>query len=363
MKKRFILLFVVAMLLSDSVISFADDMYRGAWYGVPGINYNSLDSNLNSEDDIGIFLRGGKEVSEKWDLQFGASYISSKSNNKESYKQRLLGVDALYMFSREKLRPFLLVGFGYSYNKVGHTDSSDGAMMGVGAGAQYLVSDAIGLQVDIREVWTGADVGNLATTNQTKVANTLFNLGVIYRFGVPVIKPEYQSITEVVAQPATVTMSAVQPPPDVAAEPTKVPKPIVVPCVSKSRSVVIQTEILFDFDKYVIKSNKDLDKLISEIRLHGDSELILVTGHTDPIGNNSYNQKLSERRANVVKNYLVQNGVDATQIQVIGKGESELVLECKNVRGTKKIIECLAPNRRVVIDSTPQGENICEGVY
>jgi OmpA-OmpF porin, OOP family len=76
--------------------------------------------------------------------------------------------------------------------------------------------------------------------------------------------------------------------------------------------------------------------------------LVMVTGHTDRIGSEAYNQKLSEQRANEVKKYIVSQGIDASRLQAVGKGESEPVADCKGIRGDK-LVECLAPNRRVVI--------------
>jgi OOP family OmpA-OmpF porin len=76
---------------------------------------------------------------------------------------------------------------------------------------------------------------------------------------------------------------------------------------------------------------------------------LLITGHTDRIGDANYNQKLSERRANQVKKYLVSQGIEENRLHAVGKGENEPVVDCKGVRG-KKAIECLQPNRRVVVE-------------
>lgn len=76
-------------------------------------------------------------------------------------------------------------------------------------------------------------------------------------------------------------------------------------------------------------------------------KLVMVSGYTDRISSEAYNQKLSERRANEVKAYIVSQGIDASRLQAVGKGESEPVVDCKGVKG-KKLIECLAPNPRIV---------------
>jgi len=80
-----------------------------------------------------------------------------------------------------------------------------------------------------------------------------------------------------------------------------------------------------------------------------------VTGHADRIGTDAYNQKLSQRRADAVKDYLVGQGVEDKRIETAAKGESEPVVSCDNVKGkvsgkNKNLVECLQPNRRVVVE-------------
>ena len=76
---------------------------------------------------------------------------------------------------------------------------------------------------------------------------------------------------------------------------------------------------------------------------------MLITGHTDRIGDDKYNQRLSERRAAAVKKYIASQGVEESRLHAVGKGEKEPVEACKGVRG-KKLIQCLQPNRRVVVE-------------
>ena len=329
MKKNLIDIVVAAALGMAATSALAEDMYRGAWYALPGLSYNWTDSDLNAQDDLGGFIRAGKEINDKWDFQVGGSYASIDGNQTGKYKQTLLGVDALYMFSREKLRPFLLVGIGYAHNKVDYMGGSDSSWMAnVGAGVQYLVNDTIGLQADVRQVWSEAKIGTPAASSSDTISNTVLNFGAILRFGGPV------PATEIVAEPAT----------EIVAE----------PCSPNVETIEIQSEALFDFDKAVIRdnSNRALDEAIAKMKDHGDVEFILVTGHTDRIGSEAYNQKLSERRANAVKKYLSTHGIDVARIKSQGKGESEPVVDCKGVKGTKNLIECLAPNRRVIVDAT-----------
>ncbi|MFZ1900199.1 MAG: OmpA family protein, partial [Azonexus sp.] len=94
-----------------------------------------------------------------------------------------------------------------------------------------------------------------------------------------------------------------------------------------------------------------LDELVAKagaIKL----EVILVVGHTDRIGSDAYNQKLSERRAAAVKTYLVSKGIEANRVYTEGKGEKQPVTgdKCKGNKATKELKACLQPDRRADIE-------------
>lgn len=83
---------------------------------------------------------------------------------------------------------------------------------------------------------------------------------------------------------------------------------------------------------------------------------LTVTGHTDRIGSQQYNQKLSERRAEVVRQYLVSKGVAPARINAIGKGKTAPVKFCPDSRNQKETIACLSANRRVEIEIKGPGK-------
>ncbi|HYD79577.1 MAG TPA: OmpA family protein, partial [Paucimonas sp.] len=78
--------------------------------------------------------------------------------------------------------------------------------------------------------------------------------------------------------------------------------------------------------------------------------IVLVTGHTDKLGTHPYNQKLSEKRADAVAAYLKNKGVDAPT-DTLGVGKTQSIKACDDKLPRKQLIECLAPNRRVVIEA------------
>ncbi|ARP85953.1 outer membrane protein OmpA [Bordetella genomosp. 9] len=108
--------------------------------------------------------------------------------------------------------------------------------------------------------------------------------------------------------------------------------------------VVFNADTFFDFDKSTLKpeGRQLLDQVAQQAQTI-DLETIIAVGHTDSIGTEAYNQKLSERRAAAVKTYLVSKGVPADRIYTQGKGESQPIADNKTAAGRAK-------NRRVEIE-------------
>lgn len=149
----------------------------------------------------------------------------------------------------------------------------------------------------------------------------------------------------------------------IAAAPAPAPAPYVAPAAAPRPQVAVVVPIppkmsfsadaLFAFDKSELKPEGKamLDDLVRQ--LNGVTyESIHAIGHTDRIGSATYNQKLSERRANTVKEYLVSRNIAANRITSEGKGETEPMTkagECTAASGAK-VIACLQPDRRVDVD-------------
>ncbi|MSP85847.1 MAG: flagellar motor protein MotB [Methylotenera sp.] len=358
MKNNLINIAVAATLGLVACAASAADMYRGAWYAVPGVSYMNTDSDLDAKNGAGAFIRLGQELSPKWDIQGGLGYNRASEDTDIAtghYKQTTLGLDALYMFSRDSFRPFLLTGLGVAHNNADYSiptiqgKSKTSWLANIGLGAQYLINDSFGLQADVRHQWFRSNAKAPTTTfdADSVLGNTLFNLGGIFRFGAPTPMP----VVELAPAPAPV---------DVAEAPPE--KADAQPCKPTFETATISAEKLFGFDKAKLQegSKPILDEAAAKIKANADIELVMVTGHTDRLGSDAYNQKLSERRANQVKAYLVSQGVPTNRLQAIGKGESEPVVACNGIKGAKKLIECLQPNRRVVISAEKQREKSCQ---
>lgn len=149
----------------------------------------------------------------------------------------------------------------------------------------------------------------------------------------------------------------------VVAAPTVAPAAPVIagPAKPALEKVSITADALFDFNKADLKADgkKAFDGVIAKLKADPSIELVLITGHTDRLGSDKYNQKLSERRAQAVANYFAAQGVDKKRIKAEGKGETQPVTkpsDCKGDKKTKALIACLQPDRRVVVEVAAQRE-------
>jgi len=136
------------------------------------------------------------------------------------------------------------------------------------------------------------------------------------------------------------------PPPAPTAAPAPAPTPVPTPAPQPpaATKVTYAADAFFDFDKYVLKpeGKAKLDDLVSKVQ-GINLEVIIAVGHTDSVGTVEYNQKLSVRRAEAVKAYLVSKGIEKNRVYTEGKGKKQPVADNKTAEGRAK-------NRRVEIE-------------
>jgi OOP family OmpA-OmpF porin len=151
--------------------------------------------------------------------------------------------------------------------------------------------------------------------------------------------------------PAPAPAARPAPAPAPAATPAR---PAPAPAAAGVQKITLASKALFDFDKAVLKPEGKAaidSEIISKLPGVQKLELVLVTGHTDRIGTQAYNQKLSERRADAVRDYLVSKGVAKDKIETLGMGKTQPLpgVSCDQ-KAMKELIACLAPNRRVEVE-------------
>lgn len=226
-----------------------------------------------------------------------------------------------------------------------------------GLGTQYAFTPTLSLRLEAERYRVNDAVGHRGDVD-------LFTLGLIYRFGGPAAPAQtaaytpYVSPAEPMAQaqaqppaPAPAPLPPPEPAPAVLAPPISAPAPTPAPWVK----VKLEADSLFGFDQDSLQADgkKTLDQLIMSLQ-RVDIEAIEVTGHTDRLGRKAYNDKLSLRRAEAVKSYLVQTGgISASKINTTGMGATRPETspsECQGTQASRALITCLRADRRVEVE-------------
>lgn len=121
-----------------------------------------------------------------------------------------------------------------------------------------------------------------------------------------------------------------------------------------SDKITLNADALFDFNKADLRpeGKAALDELYTKVQ-RIKLEVLIAVGHADRFGDDAYNQKLSEKRAEAVKAYLVAKGIEKNRIYTEGKGEKNPVTKPEDCKGPKspKVVACLQPDRRVDVEA------------
>ncbi|MES2323495.1 MAG: OmpA family protein [Pseudomonadota bacterium] len=201
----------------------------------------------------------------------------------------------------------------------------------LGLGLEYKFSEALAVRAEAIRSRVNDAVGNRGDVD-------LYVMSLVHKLG----RPAAAAFVPAAPAPAPAPVAVVEAPapaPVVMAAPVAKSAP-----VPTSEKVSFAAEALFDFDKSIVKpqGKAALDDLLAKLK-GMNTEVMVTVGHTDAIGSDEYNQKLSQRRAEAVKAYIVSKGIDGSRVYTEGKGESQSVADNTTSEGRAK-------NRRVTVE-------------
>ncbi|CRM56305.1 putative outer membrane porin A protein [Pseudomonas sp. FH4] len=271
-----------------------------------------IEDGFNPGARIGYFLTD--------DLSLNLSYDKTNHtrSNDGTGNQKIKGdtgsLTAQYHFGQagvDSLRPYVEGGFGHqSRTNVladGHSGRDQTTQAIIGTGVKYYFTNNLYARAGVE-----ADYG---LDNGKWDYSALVGLGVNFGGNAGAAAP--------------------------APTPAPAPEPVPEPEAPVAQVVRVELDVKFDFDKAVVKPNSYGDvKNLADFMAQYPATNVEVAGHTDSVGPDAYNQKLSQRRADAVKQVLVKDGVDAGRITSVGYGESRPVADNATEAGR-------AVNRRV----------------
>jgi len=343
---------ISAIGLASSAAYAADE--TGKWYINPMYGYTWLDDARFMDDDYHYGLGIGKHVSEHWSLELNGLYGDQFENDLGGeLAQTAYSLDALLVFARKSaVSPYITFGAGYMENMYsGDNNNTEGPLAQAGLGLMIDVGEnaAKTFVFQLRpEVKVRYDFGD--TSNHDDFHDYIAQLGFAFNFGpAPYVPPP----------PAPPAPPPPPPPPpapvdsdgdgvfDPQDECPGTPRGVAVDAVGCPRKGSVTLEgvnFQFNSDKLVPASEVILDGVADDLKEHPQLK-VLLEGHTDSVGNDAYNMKLSQRRAASVRNYLVEQGVSPANLTSEGFGETKPIADNSTDDGR-------AQNRRVVMSVT-----------
>ena len=333
MKKTLITLLVTGLLAANAQAAGQDNTWYGGaklgwsnFYGIDESNALTLGNETNDALGAGVF--GGYQINQNLGLELGYDYLGK-------YKYDAVKSGAAFSDEVTAQLPQLTLKLGFPvtdnldlYGRVGggygwadtksdvYKDDSRFVMVGA-LGAEYAFNLDWAARLEYQYTTPYGDRDDTGV----RMDNGLLSLAAVYRFG---------QVAPVAPAPA----------------PEPAPAPVMV-----EKQFTLSSDVLFDFNKATLKpeASQALDSLYTQIEEARPKDgVATVIGHTDRIGSDAYNQKLSEQRAQTVANYLVGKGIPAAKINVEGRGKSSPVTGDSCVSKSKReLIVCLAPDRRV----------------
>ncbi|MCK9365099.1 MAG: OmpA family protein [Syntrophales bacterium] len=351
MKAKYRAALMVAAFIFLLPLSARSEIREGSFEVGPFGGYNFFEDNQNLENRPVFGLRLGYNFTKYFGIEGVGEYINSRVDDKnllwtkegqftspiEKVDLTFYHLDFVYHFKPEgKFNPFALVGFGGTHYRPDTRSTKDMAAFNVGVGAKYWLNDSVALRVDLQDYL-------VTEIMQSTYHNVGVTLGVTFAFGgkakpapvqvakyEPKPEPKPEPVPEPVPEPKPVPPPPPPPEPKVeekviiVAEP-KVEEKVMVAAAEPKVIVLAFEDVHFDFDKSTLKPEAKMI-LQRNIQLLKDNPKakVRIAGYTSASGSEAYNQKLSERRAKAVEEYLISEGaITSDRLSTIGYGETK----------------------------------------
>jgi OmpA-OmpF porin, OOP family len=340
-----------AFLIAAPLLAAADDEV-GHWYVDPQIGGIGTDSVRHTNDGLLYGLGFGNNLSEQWSAELNFNGTQQLSDSRDPGHLNLYGgsLDFLRVFDRPaRVAPYISLGIGAvrdSASAASSTSSSTDFMAQAGVGLFLKLwenadaSHSFGLRPDFKARWDDA------SGSSSHPVDFLATLGFQFSFG-----------------PGRIPVAVAAPPPPppppppapvVQAAPPPAPAPV-SKCPGTPAGVAVDQDgcpikgsitlegVNFEFNQAILtgESKPILDQVASGLTKHPRLRIELQ-GHTDSVGAAQYNLTLSQHRAESVRDYLVAQGVSATELSAVGYGKTKPIADNKTAEGRAK-------NRRVVM--------------
>jgi OOP family OmpA-OmpF porin len=277
-----------------------------SYYITPYIGYTWFDNDQDVDDDPAYGLRFGYNFTKYFGLEASVEYTDTNYDTDNDSRSVNIGnyrLDGIFnLLPDNQLVPFVFAGVGGQYiDYPSGNDNRNAATVNYGAGLKFFVDENVALRADIRQIHVFQNIDDIDDRRDIEAT-----LGITYYFGGPEVQPA----------PTPAPISQAPAAPMVAEQPA-------VTEVEPEVVVLVFEDIHFDFDSSTLKPEaKTILKRNIQLLKDNPRTQIRLAGYTSASGSPEYNQRLSERRANAVKDYLINEGIiTEDRLSIVGYGE------------------------------------------
>lgn len=314
---------VFALLLP---LSARSEIRAGSFEVNPYIGYNFFESSQNLKNAPVYGGRLGYNFTKYFGVEIAGQYINTnlddknKTNNTEGQfgypmdRVELYSyhIDAIvHLLPDSRITPFIVAGFGGAhYNP--RISTNDMPAFNVGIGAKLALTKNIALRLDVQDYI-------VTEIMQETYHNIGVTFGIVFSFGGA--EPATVAKSEPIVEPAPAPVVEEKVVVLAASEP-KVEEKVMVAAAEPKIVILAFEDVHFDFDKSTLKPEaRDILKRNFQVLKDNPNAKIRIAGYTSASGTAEYNQKLSERRAKAVQEFLISEGVSSQSLSTIGYGE------------------------------------------